>query len=106
MAEYGPPSELLEIEHGIFRELVDETGPANAAYLGRVARGEVSLQEELEDAAAAATRDGGGIAGEGAGSAATAARVRQGSLVSLGGGVGVGAGAADIARSESNRGKL
>lgn len=68
MVEFGHAKELLKIDNGLFRSMVDATGtschypsmsfidyldlgPKSAAYLKKIARGELDLVKDLEESA-------------------------------------------------------
>lgn len=51
VAQYDSPANLLEDHTGIFHSMVEATGPNVAAYLGKIARGELSIVQALRSEA-------------------------------------------------------
>jgi len=49
IAEFDKPAKLLDNPKGLFTSMVNATGPASAKYLGRLARGEVSVLDAIPE---------------------------------------------------------
>ena len=49
LVEFDKPSVLLQNPKGIFTRMVEATGPASAAYLRRIANGELSVLDAIPE---------------------------------------------------------
>mgnify|MGYP002480246745 CR=1 FL=1 len=48
LKEFDSPRNLLKKKNGYFKALVDATGPASAAYLTKIANGELSVFDSID----------------------------------------------------------
>jgi ABC-type multidrug transport system fused ATPase/permease subunit len=53
IAEFDTPAKLLEKPEGIFASMVDATGPTVSKYLRKIARGEVTVLDTLQEVSSA-----------------------------------------------------
>jgi len=48
IAEFDSPAKLVDIPDGVFASMIEATGPASAQHLRKIAKGEISVIEDLD----------------------------------------------------------